>query len=234
MKKIAAAAVALALVGAAGSAGATNVWSTSFDSNEYENLGPFPWSVLTTVYGGANFTSSQSLPGFGSQYFRNDTTGTTSFTASGLGTHSSLHLSFDLAFIDSWDGDDASNGYGPDILTVKVGDQDPLSLTWTGGGGHGPNFGPGTNVQTGYYAVSSWQDAVVHYDFTFAHSAPNFTLAINASPGFQGGADESWGIDNFSLSASTGAIPEPSSWALMIAGFGLSGAVLRRRRTAVA
>lgn len=31
----------------------------------------------------------------------------------------------------------------------------------------------------------------------------------------------------------TGAVPEPASWALLIAGFGLTGAVARRRRTAV-
>ncbi|OYZ12876.1 MAG: hypothetical protein B7Y35_15345 [Sphingomonadales bacterium 28-64-96] len=30
-----------------------------------------------------------------------------------------------------------------------------------------------------------------------------------------------------------GAIPEPASWALLLAGFGLTGAVARRRRTAV-
>jgi|GEM_PF-1370656 len=33
---------------------------------------------------------------------------------------------------------------------------------------------------------------------------------------------------------STGAVPEPSIWALMIAGFGGAGAMLRRRRTAAA
>ena len=32
----------------------------------------------------------------------------------------------------------------------------------------------------------------------------------------------------------TGGVPEPASWALMIAGFGLSGAALRHRRAAVA
>ena len=30
------------------------------------------------------------------------------------------------------------------------------------------------------------------------------------------------------------AVPEPASWAMMIAGFGLTGAALRRRRIAVA
>ena len=32
----------------------------------------------------------------------------------------------------------------------------------------------------------------------------------------------------------TGAVPEPANWAMLIAGFGLTGAVMRRRRTAVA
>lgn len=31
-----------------------------------------------------------------------------------------------------------------------------------------------------------------------------------------------------------GAVPEPTTWALMIGGFGLAGAALRRRRTAIA
>lgn len=40
-------------------------------------------------------------------------------------------------------------------------------------------------------------------------------------------------IDNVAFSAA-GVVPEPGTWALMIAGFGLAGAALRRRRTAVA
>ena len=34
--------------------------------------------------------------------------------------------------------------------------------------------------------------------------------------------------------ASLGAVPEPASWAMMLAGFGLAGVAMRRRRTAVA
>ena len=36
------------------------------------------------------------------------------------------------------------------------------------------------------------------------------------------------------ISGPVGGVPEPSSWAMLLAGFGLSGAMLRRRRTAVA
>ncbi len=36
---------------------------------------------------------------------------------------------------------------------------------------------------------------------------------------------------NFTL---TGNVPEPASWAMLIAGFGLTGAAMRRRRTAIA
>jgi len=50
--------------------------------------------------------------------------------------------------------------------------------------------------------------------------------------GWQAGADESWGIDNFALSA-MGSVPEPSSWAMLIAGFGLTGAAMRRRKVAL-
>jgi hypothetical protein len=41
------------------------------------------------------------------------------------------------------------------------------------------------------------------------------------------------GLDDVSLSV-TGGAPEPAAWALMIAGFGLTGAALRRRSAAAA
>ena len=37
----------------------------------------------------------------------------------------------------------------------------------------------------------------------------------------------------FDLSAATAAVPEPASWAMMISGFGLVGAAMRRRKGAV-
>jgi hypothetical protein len=49
------------------------------------------------------------------------------------------------------------------------------------------------------------------------------------------GIIEDTAIDNVRIGEGAGAaVPEPASWALMIAGFGLAGAALRRRRTALA
>ncbi|WP_293907435.1 PEPxxWA-CTERM sorting domain-containing protein [Phenylobacterium sp.] len=41
-------------------------------------------------------------------------------------------------------------------------------------------------------------------------------------------------FDNIVATPFGGAVPEPSTWALTIGGFGLAGATLRRRRAAIA
>lgn len=68
-------------------------------------------------------------------------------------------------------------------------------------------------------------------DFTFffdAYSAGSITFS------FQDFGNDNVGvvIDNLSLDVS--AIPEAGTWAMMIAGFGLAGAAMRRRRAATA
>lgn len=45
------------------------------------------------------------------------------------------------------------------------------------------------------------------------------------------GADAQYGIDDLTYTISGTAVPEPASWAMLIAGFGLTGAALRRRRS---
>jgi hypothetical protein len=53
---------------------------------------------------------------------------------------------------------------------------------------------------------------------------------INAASSYVN--DNATGSDftNFAFRVDGGAVPEPASWALMIGGFGLAGAALRRRR----
>ena len=52
---------------------------------------------------------------------------------------------------------------------------------------------------------------------------------------FDGGVGRTINIGNFSITQSTaGAVPEPATWAMMIAGFGMIGAGMRTRRRKVA
>jgi hypothetical protein len=60
-----------------------------------------------------------------------------------------------------------------------------------------------------------------------------YTVSFNTAGGqlefYEVGPSDNEGnlLDNVSLS--TGGVPEPASWALMLIGFGAMGAVLRRR-----
>jgi hypothetical protein len=90
--------------------------------------------------------------------------------------------------------------------TVTAGGQG-LDVTALGDGGFG--------------GMSSmlWQTG----QFSFQGTGGTQTIALAATiPGNAGVF-----FDNVSVS---GAVPEPASWALMIGGFGLTGAALRRRR----
>lgn len=226
-------ALAAAVVSAPASAAYVNVWSTSFDLSEYENVGPFPWGSLQTIYGGANFDSAGSTPGGGTRFFHSTTTALTSFSVFSLGAHDSLKLSFDLIFVDSWDSLNGSPA--PDILTLVV-DGSSYALTAANASGSIDDFGPGTLVTRSNFVGGGYNDALVHYDLTFAHVASNFNMSLQAGgAGWQGGTDESWAIDNFSLSAqpAVNPVPEPATWAMMIGGLGLAGAAMRRRKAAV-
>lgn len=61
--------------------------------------------------------------------------------------------------------------------------------------------------------------------------AGNNVLTFSYAGVPQGTGDEAWGLSKVSVTA---AVPEPRSWALMIAGFGLVGASMRRRSVALA
>ena len=53
--------------------------------------------------------------------------------------------------------------------------------------------------------------------------------------GFNGGNYEAGAYDAFNFGGSAvGGVPEPTSWAMLIGGFGLTGLAMRRRRTALA
>jgi hypothetical protein len=56
-----------------------------------------------------------------------------------------------------------------------------------------------------------------------------FTSAGGVNHGYSG-AGTQFALDNVTLGAATGGVPEPASWALLITGFGAAGASIRRRK----
>lgn len=88
----------------------------------------------------------------------------------------------------------------------------------SGGGGFDLNFAGGETVSLYTSDVNGFAD--LGSDLTIAPG--HYTFVLDGSS-FAGRGD-----------VSVSSVPEPASWALMIGGFGLAGAALRRRRASVA
>lgn len=99
------------------------------------------------------------------------------------------------------------------ILADAYGDTAPFCIAWLGNNRCWDNF-----TASSEDAANSRLWGGIHWRFDneagldLGRSVADWTLAANAF----------------------GAVPEPDNWALMIAGFGMTGAVLRRRRQALA
>jgi len=77
--------------------------------------------------------------------------------------------------------------------------------------------------------VLTWDDSPQY--FTTANGGA-FSVTFNNIAGFTPGGDAKGSVTIHVDSA--GAVPEPAAWAMMIAGFGLAGATLRRQRALAA
>jgi len=160
--------------------------------------------------------------------------------------HTAAELDFLLAIIDSWDGDDTQ--FGPDFFNVTVDGTSIFSNTFSFFGAQGYVPPPGvrlTPLPYGPLAGSTGQnflDADSAYNmgldptFSFAHTGSTLTIQWFASSvggsgqGWQGGADESWAIENLSVTVNAQPIPEPASLALFESGaLGMIAAARRRR-----
>lgn len=162
--------------------------------------------------------------------------GSVNASANGLPAHTSLNISFLLAVIDSWDGDtDRGGSSPPDIFNITVDGVSVFSRSFD-------NFDLGDQTAStanllssgSNLGFSSWNDSA--YDFTgvhallnIPHTADSVDIRFFASgTGWQGGIDESFGLDKLLVSVNTSDVPEPGSLALL--GLGLSVASLARRR----
>ena len=82
------AALAVALI-ASPAAADTQVFAWNFESL-VPTLGPFQVGGYSQASASGGIDGSELLPGFGSNYFHNATSGLTTFTLTGLGAHTSL------------------------------------------------------------------------------------------------------------------------------------------------
>lgn len=111
------------------------------------------------------------------------------------------------------------------IMASEAGNFDQLRVSIDGGAGTlftaPPNIagGPGN----GFWNV--W----VAQSLTFTATGTSATIQFDSIGLNKAGFDV--GLDKVNLDLAAG-VPEPESWALMIAGFGLAGTALRRQRTA--
>ncbi|MDB5424030.1 MAG: hypothetical protein JWQ29_1446 [Phenylobacterium sp.] len=81
----------------------------------------------------------------------------------------------------------------------------------------------------GDYSAVTLDPVSLHDFWVIGEYAREPNNAANGHPGGTGGTR--WGTWIAAIGA--GTVPEPSTWTLLIAGFGLTGAALRRRRLAV-
>jgi hypothetical protein len=135
-------------------------------------------------------------------------------------------LRFDLYIIDSWDGDGPA--YGPDHLEVRANADVIFRETFSNGDKpqsfRAPDVGP---VHLGY--SPAWEDSIYRgVEITFDRPADATKLNLTwEGIGLQGIYDESWGIDNVTLTRHTRSVPAPG---VLSAGvLGMLVATRRRR-----
>jgi hypothetical protein len=126
-----------------------------------------------------------------------------------------------------------------DTTPALGGDQTPFSLTsiksldpdttfTTLGTGHILAGGDAPDTDT--YTITTAVDAPITGIYIDAINDPNNGLPFGG-PGRQV-SDGNFVISEFTVT--TPGVPEPASWVMMIVGLGAAGAVLRRRRDAMA
>ncbi|RYG88448.1 MAG: PEP-CTERM sorting domain-containing protein [Alphaproteobacteria bacterium] len=190
----------LALIAAA-PANAAIVASEDFEA------GATGWTDNKTETPGANsgaFTRHLGRHGAGA---------TTSKTFALSGTQSIVNVSFDWYRLDSWDGEQF-------FATITDGTNTSVSSSQGFFFDGGPD-----NIYN-----PSWTDRKTNIAFGFATTASAITLTFSSTLD-QDFTDESWGVDNLMITDNSlpGGVPEPSTWAMMILGFGVMGSAMRRR-----
>lgn len=233
-------AAALALACATAGAQVT-VFTTDFNAALAPQIAPGT-ATLVGVQGFGGLGPAAAP--FGGNFLRSATGNTVTLTLAGLPVHSTISLGFLFAAIDSLDG----TGTFPsgDFLKITL-DGNPIfresfanaTLSQT------QSYVPPAGVELarrvdlgfvgpgGFYTDSAYNFAADPQFANFAHSASSAVFAfVIEGQGIQELTDESWAMDNLRVTVNslTAPIPEPQTYALMLAGLAAVGCAVRRRR----
>ena len=223
-----------------GAAGAARAQSQRVFFTDFGNRDPFSgFRVFADTEGlqglgpPGNQFSGQVLHNNSGQYTAHPTPAPTRLTLHNLPAHQSIDLNFLLAILNTWDAPE-------DVFTVAVDGRTVFREHFTfyqedqpvyappPGGLLTPRTGTGAGMFPDRGFDNSWGDQAYNMYLeprlkNIGHTGSTLVVDLFTQPGFLGGENESFALDNFEVRVN---IPEPGALGFLVLG----GILLRRRR----